>query len=121
MAHKKATGNKELQANNNASKDNASPQSEINQEELTLEKTGEAAEKFYKVLLFYWSLIHENKRIHLVPIALTVLEEVEAKSEKIHKVQKSPNNSAPEEEFRQDQPTLDLQTLAVSSQSLVVT
>ena len=58
--------------------------------------------KNYKVLLFYWSLIHDNKGIYLVPIAPTVLEEARRKIKKIHKALKSSIVSVLEDKLRQE-------------------
>ena len=96
-----------MQGNNESGKDGASSQGNKNQEKPTRDKTGEAAEKIYKILLFYWSLIHDNKGIHLVPIAPTVSEEAERESENTHKALKNLTRSVLKDNVIEEEPTLD--------------
>ena len=51
--------------------------------ELTINESGEAAQKFHKVLLFFWCMIHESEDINPVPIILDIPSNTEKRNKKI--------------------------------------
>ena len=55
-------------------------------EDQTINNFGEAEQKYYKILLFYWGMIHDSNGIIPVIIAINVLGKAEKKSKQFHDI-----------------------------------
>ena len=84
--------------------------------ELTIDKSGKAAKKSHKLLLFYCCLIHDNKEITLVLIVPNILSNAEERSKKFYKDLQKMILINPDNKRQQKRQFQEIQSAMVMSQ-----